>query len=102
MANSHPTAEIEALASVIGAVAYIDIAKWHLYLNDAKLHNTVAQQLYPLLIKGPVGEEQVTGILAKISVKIGGGQREIPLLDLLPVQCQVDLMDALEAYQAGL
>lgn len=102
MANSHPTAEIEALASVIGAAAYIDIAKWHLYLNDAKLHTIVAQQLYPLLLKGPIGEEQVTGILAKIPIKVGGGQREIPLLDLLPVQCQVDLMDALEEYQSRL
>lgn len=102
MANSNPTAEIEALASVVGAAAYIDIAKWHLYLNDAKLHTTVAQQLYPLLLKGPVGEEQVTEILAKIPVKVGGGQREIPLLDLLPVQCQVDLMDALEEYQSRL
>ncbi|MEA5420656.1 DUF3181 family protein [Spirulina sp. CCNP1310] len=102
MPNSNPTAEIEALASVIGGAAYIDIAKWHLYLNDAKLHATVAQQLYPLLLKGPVKEEQVTDILAKIPVKIGGGQREIPLLDLLPVHCQVDLMDALEEYQAKL
>lgn len=102
MANTNPTADIEALASVIGGAAYIDIAKWHLYLNDAKLHHTVAQQLYPLLMAGPVREEQVTGILAQIPVKIGGGQREIPLLDLLPVQCQVDLMDALEEYQGQL
>ncbi|TVQ52770.1 MAG: DUF3181 family protein [Spirulina sp. DLM2.Bin59] len=102
MANPNPTAEIEALASVIGGAAYIDVAKWHLYLNDAKLHTTVAQQLYPLIVKGPIGEEEVTGILAKIPVKVGGGQREIPLLDLLPVQCQVDLMDALEEYQAQL
>ncbi|MGL6338716.1 MAG: DUF3181 family protein, partial [Waterburya sp.] len=35
------TQEIEALAAQIGENVYIDIAKWHLYLNDAHLHTLV-------------------------------------------------------------
>jgi hypothetical protein len=40
--------------------------------------------------------------LQKIPVKIGGGRKEIPLIDLLPMQCQVSLMDILEKYQSQL
>ena len=46
MAN---TQDIENLAAKIGETVYIDVAKWHLYLNDAKLHVVVAEKAYPLL-----------------------------------------------------
>lgn len=99
MAKTNTTEVLEALASEIGENVYIDIAKWHLYLSNAKLHTLVAEKMYPLLTSKSVDEDQVTKILESIKVKVGGGKRELSLLDLLPLQCQVNLVDILEKYQ---
>jgi hypothetical protein len=93
------TPEIEALAAQIGENVYIDIAKWHLYLNDAHLHTLVAEKVYPLLEDDSLSEDAVTTILQDIPVKLGGGKTELPLNDLLPMQCKVNLLDLLEEYQ---
>ncbi|MBD1806434.1 MAG: DUF3181 family protein [Symplocastrum torsivum CPER-KK1] len=102
MASSNTTEAIEALAAEIGENIYIDVAKWHLYLRDAHLHTTLAEQIYPLLTNKNLSEDQVQQILQRIPVKLGGGKREVPLADLLPMQCQVNLMDLLEEYQDSL
>lgn len=99
MAKPNTSEVIEALAAEIGETVYIDIAKWHLHLSDAHLHTVVAEQLYSMLTSSSVDEERVLQILQTIPVKVGGGKREIPLVDLLPVQCQVNLMDILEKFQ---
>lgn len=93
---------IESLAAEIGEKIYIDVAKWHLYLADAHLHTVLAEQLYPLLSANAVVENEVIKILEGISVKLGGGKREVPLVDLLPMQCQVNLLDLLEEFQRNL
>jgi hypothetical protein len=46
-----------------------------------------------------VNEDRVIAVLESIPVKIGGGRKELPLNDLLPLQCQVNLVDILEKYQ---
>ncbi|MEG4283141.1 DUF3181 family protein [Microcoleus sp. A006_D1] len=97
MANT--TLAIESLAAQIGENVYIDIAKWHLYLRDAHLHTVVAEQLYPMLEDGNLDDDRVAGVLQGISVKLGGGKREVPLADLIPMQSQVHLMDVLEEFQ---
>jgi hypothetical protein len=102
MAKQSTTEIIEAIAAEIGETVYLDIAKWHLYLSDAHLHTVVAEQLYPILTCNSLDENRVLQILQNIPVKIGGGRREIPLVDLLPVQCQVNLIDILEKYQRDL
>jgi Protein of unknown function (DUF3181) len=89
---------IERLAATIGEQVYIDISKWHLYLNDAHLHTPLAEKIYPLLVDGELSEQAVLDILTAMPVKVGGGKREIPLLELIPLQCQMDLMDALERF----
>ncbi len=99
MAKISTTEILESLAAEIGENVYIDIAKWHLYLADAKLHTVVAEQMYPLLTTNSVNEDAVIKVLESISVKIGGGRREIALIDLLPLQCQVNLVDILEKFQ---
>lgn len=99
MAKQSNTEVIEALAAEIGENVYMDIAKWHLYLSDAHLHTVIAEQVYPMLTSNSVDEDRVVQILQGIPVKIGGGKREIPLIDLLPRQGQVNLMDILEKYQ---
>ncbi|MEH2188495.1 MAG: DUF3181 family protein [Nostoc sp.] len=98
MVKTNTTELLEALAAEIGENVYIDIAKWHLYLSNAKLHTLVAEQLYPLITSNNVSEDQVIKVLESIPVKIGGGKRELPLIDLLPLQCQVTLVDILEKY----
>ncbi len=96
------TQEIEALAAEIGENIYIDVAKWHLYLAEAHLHTTLAEKLYPLLEDNQLEEDQVVAILQGIPVKLGGGKKTLPLLDLLPMQCQVNLLDLLEEYQKNM
>ena len=96
------TQEIEALAAEIGENIYIDVAKWHLYLAEAHLHTTLAEKLYPLLEDNQLEEDKVVAILQGIPVKLGGGKKTLPLLDLLPMQCQVNLLDLLEEYQKNM
>ncbi|MEL6929728.1 MAG: DUF3181 family protein [Cyanobacteria bacterium J06600_6] len=93
------TPEIEALAAKIGESIYIDVAKWHLYLSDAHLHTVVAEKIYPLLEDNSLSEDAVANVLQEISVKLGGGKTELSLNKLLPMQCQVTLIDLLEEYQ---
>ncbi|MEP0801000.1 DUF3181 family protein [Funiculus sociatus] len=102
MAKANTSEAIEALAAEIGENIYIDIAKWHLYLRDAHLHTVLAEQLYPMLVKDSLQEDRVLQVLENIPVKLGGGKREVPLIELLPMQCQVNLMDLLEEYQRNL
>lgn len=99
MAN---TEDIEALAAEIGENVYIDIAKWHLLLSDAHLHTTVAEQLYSMLQSGSLSKDQVSQVLSKIPVKLGGGRTELPLADLIPTQGEATLMDILEEFQQKL
>ncbi|MDJ0577021.1 MAG: DUF3181 family protein [Xenococcaceae cyanobacterium MO_234.B1] len=93
------TQQIEALAAEIGENIYIDVAKWHLYLAEAHLHTILAEKLYPLLEDDQLEEDGVVAILQEIPVKLGGGKKTLPLLDLLPMQCQVNLLDLLEEYK---
>lgn len=102
MATSINARQIEDLAADIGKNVYIDVAKWHLYLAEAHLHTVLAERLYPLLQPGQLSEDQVTQVLAQILVKLGGGRRELPLTDLLPMQSMVNLMDILEEFQRQL
>jgi hypothetical protein len=102
MANSNTTKEIETLAAEIGDKIYIDVAKWHLYLSDVRLHTAVAERVYPLLEEQSINEDKVLQILREIPIKLGGGRKELPLVDLLPMQCQVNLIDLLEDYQRKL
>ncbi len=93
---------IENLAADIGSKVYIDIAKWHLYLNDAHLHMPLAEKLAALLEDGDISESNVKAAMASLKVSLGGGQTTLPLSDLVPSQCYRDLMDALEEHQQDL
>ncbi|WP_421656420.1 DUF3181 family protein [Leptothermofonsia sp. ETS-13] len=102
MANISTSEAIESLAAEIGENVYIDVAKWHLYLSNAHLHTVLAERLYPMLNSKSLNEDEVLKVLQSIPVKLGGGKREVPLADLLPMQCQVNLMDILEQFQRNL
>ena len=98
MANNQ---QIEDLAAEIGDKVYIDVAKWHLYLKEAKLHTTLAEQVFPFLNNGLNGEK-LTEILTGISIDLGGGRLKTPLLNLIPVTAQARLMDVLQDYERNL
>lgn len=92
---------IEQLAAAIAEDVYIDIAKWHLYLNDAHLHRPLAEKFYPLLLDG-ITAAAVTKVLNETAIAIGGGKREIPLSDLIPSSCQNRLLTVLEEFERAL
>lgn len=96
------TETLEALAAEIGESIYIDIAKWHLYLGVAKLHTPLAESLLPMVTANNISEDGVVKVLQNIPVKLGGGRRTVPLAELLPMQCQVNLVDLLEEFQRNL
>ncbi|MEL6468714.1 MAG: DUF3181 family protein [Cyanobacteria bacterium J06623_4] len=102
MAIATSSENIEALAAEIGENIYMDIAKWHLYLGVAKLHTSLAEKLMPMVTEGNISEDEVTKVLQDIPIKLGGGRRTVPLADLLPMQCMVNLVDLLEEYQRNL
>ena len=99
MAYSNTSEAIEALAQDIAENVYIDIAKWHLYLGDAKLHVPLAEQIYPLLDTNRLSAENVNQILREMKVPIAGGRDQLSLIDLLPTTCQNDLMRLLEDFR---
>ncbi len=99
MANYQTTQAVESLAAEIGENIYIDVAKWHLYLSDAHLHTTVAEKVYPLLENDELSDDKVNEILQQISVPLGGGRKQVPLLELLPMEGQSNLLDLLEEFQ---
>ena len=72
MANNQ---QIEELAAEIGDKVYIDVAKWHLYLQDAKLHTLVAEQVYPLLTGGLTSDKLTEIQSAKRRKKIYGNPK---------------------------
>jgi hypothetical protein len=90
---------IEDLAQAIGDKVYLDIAKWHLYLQDAKLHVPLAEKIYPLIDEDRVSEDEVMSILNTMTVPIGGGKKNLPLIDLIPNNGVRTLMQAIEDYQ---
>jgi hypothetical protein len=99
MTSSGTSESIEALAANIGEVVYIDVAKWHLYLNDAKLHTPLAQRLYPMLVDNHLSATGVNQVLAEMTISLGGGRQSLPLLELIPIGCQRDLMRVLEDFK---
>ena len=90
---------IEKLAAEIGENIYIDVAKWHLYLSDAHLHTQLAEQIYPLLERGEVAEQDVQQILQKIYVSLGGGKQTTSLVNLIPNTGIQDLIKLIQEFQ---
>lgn len=92
------TERIEQLAAAIAEDVYLDIAKWHLYLNDAHLHRSLAEKFYPLIVDG-ITLAAVNKVLNETQIVVGGGKREIPLSDLIPNSCQSRLLTILEEFK---
>ena len=102
MATANSSENVEALAAEIGENIYMDIAKWHLYLSNAKLATPLAEKLLPMVSSGDISEDSVLNVLQDIPIKLGGGKKTLPLADLMPMQCHVNLIDLLEEFQRKL
>lgn len=90
---------VEKLAAAIGEEIYIDIAKWHLYLNDAHLHISLAESFYALTAEHhSINKAEMLKILSSTKIQIGGGKAEIPLSDLIPNTVQAKLLEILETF----
>jgi hypothetical protein len=89
--------QVEQLAADIGDKIYIDVAKWHLYLKDAKIHTTLAEKALPIVESGITGDK-LTALLTGISIDLGGGRKQVPLIDLIPATAQANLMDILQDF----
>lgn len=94
--------QLEKLAAEIGDNVYIDVSKWHLYLKDAKLHTVVAEKALDAIAGKTVTGDTVNAILAQVNISLGGGRKELPLSDLLPVTCQAKLLDILQEFARDL
>lgn len=86
-------ASIEQLAAAIAEDIYLDIARWHLYLDDAKVHIELATQLWPLIQQRPIDSTQVQQILAKIPITIGNGKQTLPLVQFIPASAETRLLE---------
>jgi hypothetical protein len=95
MTNSE---RIEQLAAAIAEDVYIDISKWHLYLNAAHLHIPLAETFYAMM-PDRITADEVSSVLNSKMIAIGGGSREIPLSDLIPKSCQDRLLTILEEFE---
>ena len=94
--------QVEKLAAEIGDNVYMDVAKWHLYLKDAKLHTVVAEKALAAISGKTVTGDTVNAILAQVTISLGGGRKELPLSDLLPVSGQAKLLDILQEFARDL
>jgi hypothetical protein len=94
--------QLERLAAEIGDNVYIDVSKWHLYLKDAKLHTIVAEKALATIAGKTVTGDMVNAVLAQVNISVGGGRKELPLGDLLPVTCQAKLLDILQEFARDL
>jgi Protein of unknown function (DUF3181) len=90
--------QLESLASDIGDNVYIDVAKWHLYLKEAKLHTVLAEKAAEAMTGKAVTGDMVNSILSQVKIPLGGGRQELPLADLIPVACQAKLLDILQEF----
>ncbi|MDX1976475.1 MAG: DUF3181 family protein [Pseudanabaenaceae cyanobacterium bins.68] len=91
--------EIERLAVAIAEDIYLDVAKWHLYLDDAKIHLDLAAQFLPLLQQGQITAAQVQAVLAKIPIAIGNGKHNLPLDQFIPASGAAQLLEILNEFE---
>ena len=91
--------KIEALADQLGDRFYLDVAKCHLYLKDAKLHLPLAEKLYVLIEENRVTLPALTEVLQEFRVPVGAGRNQLPLLQLFPTNTEKDLLDLLIELQ---
>ena len=86
--------QISDLENIISEKIFIKIEKWNLYLGDAGLARNLAIECISNLNKG--SQEAAKLSLNTIKVKIGDGEKTIPLSNLVTSSQISDLEEILE------
>jgi hypothetical protein len=85
--------DLEELSRSLADRLYVQVAGWHLYLGDAGLADTLAEECAARLDRGAaVCARQA---LEAVQVPIGGGSTRLPLARLVPAGQLRDLEDLL-------
>ena len=86
--------QISDLENIISEKIFIKIEKWNLYLGDAGLARNLAIECISNINKG--NQEAVKLSLNAIKVKIGDGNKTIPLYNLVTASQIYDLEEILD------
>jgi hypothetical protein len=88
--------ELEELTRSIADRIYLQVGGWHLYLGDAALAQTLAEECAARLDQGAaVCARQA---LEAVQVPIGGGATRLPLARLVPAGQLQDLEELLQPF----
>jgi hypothetical protein len=88
--------DLEELSRAIADRLYVQVAGWHLYLGDAGLADTLAQECAARLDQGAAVCARQS--LEAVQVPIGGGSTRLPLARLMPAGQLRDLEELLRPY----
>lgn len=88
---------ISDLENIIGDQIYIRIENWNLYLGDAGLARRLAIELLSNLEKG--SKEATKLCLEELLVKVGDGNKNVPLSSLIPASQINELEDILDSLR---
>ena len=72
---------ISDLENIISEQIFIKIENWNLYLGDAGLARNLAIECISNINKGPLAAAKIS--LTSINVKVGDGDKSIPLSSLV-------------------
>ncbi len=88
--------DLEELSRSLADRLYLQVANWHLYLGDAGLADTLAEECAGRLDQGAaVCARQA---LEAVQVQIGGGATRLPMARLLPPGQLRDLEELLQPF----
>jgi hypothetical protein len=88
--------DLEELSGSLADRLYLQVASWHLYLGDAGLADTLAEECSARLDQG--AEVCARQALESVQVPIGGGSTRLPLARLMPAGQLRDLEELLRPF----
>ncbi|CAG9464832.1 unnamed protein product [Pedinophyceae sp. YPF-701] len=94
----------QLLEDKIGREVYCDFNGWHLYLRDLKagggtMAQALANELGQRVDRDGVDERDVEAVLAKVPLSLGGGRKQVSLLDTMSGYCVQDLVRVLQDWE---
>ena len=87
---------ISDLENIISEKVFIKIEKWNLYLGDAGLARQLAIECISNKDQGPLESAKIS--LKAINVKVGDGDKSIPLINLITFSQISELEEILEGF----
>ena len=87
---------ISDLENIISEKVFIKIEKWNLYLGDAGLARHLAIECIRNKDQGPLEAAKIS--LKSISVKVGDGINNVPLINLITTSQIQELGEILEGF----